>query len=125
MGRLTGGLMCSGCGYEHNCGTQGCRLIREAVDKLCGMEWIDPAVELPTNDDTVLVIASGKPHENHTLMNAQCTGTYSESGGWMIDEFPEWENPQVSHWMPLPEMPGKDCNKRREVMRDTGIAGSI
>ena len=105
MGRLTGGLMCIGCGYEHSCGTQGCRLIREAVDKLCGMEWIDPAVELPTNDDTVLVIASGKPHENRTLVNAQCTGTYSESDGWMIDEFPEWENPQVSRWMPLPEMP--------------------
>ena len=105
MGRLTGGLMCIGCGYEHSCGTQGCRLIREAVDKLCGMEWIDPAVELPTNDDTVLVIASGKPHENRTLVNAQCTGTYSESDGWMIDEFPKWENPQVSHWMLLPEMP--------------------
>ena len=101
----TGSIACLGCGYEHNCGTQGCRLIREAVDRLCGMEWIDPAVELPTNDNTVFVIASGKPHENITLESVPCTASYYETYGWMIDEFPEWENPQVSHWMPLPEMP--------------------
>lgn len=46
MGRLTGGLMCIGCGYEHNCRTQGCRLIREAVDKLCGM----PLPEIPEEE---------------------------------------------------------------------------
>ena len=101
----TGSIACIGCGYEHNCGTQGCRLIREAVDRLCGMEWIDPAVELPPDNVSVLVIVSGKPHENITLANTQSIGAYSEFEGWVIDEFPEWENPQVSHWMPLPEMP--------------------
>lgn len=27
----TGSLVCVGCGYEHNCGIHGCRILREAV----------------------------------------------------------------------------------------------
>ena len=27
-------LRCLGCGHEHNCGTGGCAIIREAADKL-------------------------------------------------------------------------------------------
>ena len=37
MGRLkveTGSLACLGCGYEHNCGTRGCAIIRAAVEAL-------------------------------------------------------------------------------------------
>lgn len=30
----TGSLACLGCGHEHNCGTGGCAIIREADDKL-------------------------------------------------------------------------------------------
>lgn len=30
----TGSLACLGCGHEHNCGTCGCAIIREAADKL-------------------------------------------------------------------------------------------
>lgn len=28
----TGSLACLGCGYEHNCSTKGCRILREAAD---------------------------------------------------------------------------------------------
>lgn len=104
----TGSLVCLGCGYEHNCSTQGCHLIREAVDKLCGTEWIDAKVELPPDDVAVLVIVSGKPCENITLVNTPCIGECSKSEWWMIDEFPAWENPQVSYWMPLPETPEEE-----------------
>lgn len=27
----TGSLACFGCGYEHNCGIHGCRILRETV----------------------------------------------------------------------------------------------
>ena len=27
----TGSLVCLGCGYEHNCGIHGCRILRETV----------------------------------------------------------------------------------------------
>ena len=30
----TGTLNCLGCGFEHNCGIHGCRVLREAADKL-------------------------------------------------------------------------------------------
>ena len=30
----TGGLMCLGCGHEHNCGVHGCAVIREEVQKM-------------------------------------------------------------------------------------------
>ena len=30
----TGSLACLGCGHEHNCGTGGCAIIREAAAKL-------------------------------------------------------------------------------------------
>ena len=30
----TGSLAYLGCGHEHNCGTGGCAIIREAADKL-------------------------------------------------------------------------------------------
>ena len=37
LGRLkveTGSIVCLGCGHEHNCSTQGCALIREAIAEL-------------------------------------------------------------------------------------------
>ncbi|WP_286030467.1 hypothetical protein [Anaerotignum lactatifermentans] len=30
----TGSLVCLGCGYEHNCGLHGCRILRETVSML-------------------------------------------------------------------------------------------
>lgn len=42
----TGGLICLGCGHEHNCGVHGCAVIREAAQRLeeyhQGKEHIDP-----------------------------------------------------------------------------------
>lgn len=42
----TGSLVCMSCGYEHNCGIHGCRILRETIarleqklveDKVCGV----------------------------------------------------------------------------------------
>lgn len=30
----TGSLVCLGCGYEHNCGVHGCRILRETITRL-------------------------------------------------------------------------------------------
>lgn len=30
----TGSLVCVGCGYEHNCGIHGCRILRETISWL-------------------------------------------------------------------------------------------
>ena len=33
----TGSLACTGCGYEHDCGTKGCAIMREAAENLFTM----------------------------------------------------------------------------------------
>ncbi len=30
----TGNFACLGCGYEHNCGIHGCRILRDTADRL-------------------------------------------------------------------------------------------
>ncbi len=88
----TGSLVCLGCRYEHNCSTQGCRLIREAVDKLCGTGWIDAKVELPPKREDVLV----------RYGNGYIGIDWSDSTRcFMFDRL----YGRVTHWMPLPEMP--------------------
>lgn len=68
-------------------------------------KWISVKDRLPEDDDLVLVIASGKPHENITLDNAIELATFSMDEGWILEMLPEWEDPKVTYWMPLPEPP--------------------
>lgn len=35
------GIDCSGCGFEHNCGTHGCAVMREAAEKLEELNTFD------------------------------------------------------------------------------------
>lgn len=34
----TGSIACLGCGHEHNCGTQGCAIIRAAAEELASAD---------------------------------------------------------------------------------------
>lgn len=68
--------------------------------------WISVEERLPDEyDGLVLAQVSGKPRENITLNNALQLACYiSEAGeGWIVEEYPEWENPNVIAWRPLPE----------------------
>ncbi len=68
--------------------------------------WIRAKDRLPTDEDEmVLAVVFGKPCENITLDGAYELATYIEREGWIIHAYPEWETPQVTHWMPLPEPP--------------------
>ena len=72
------------------------------------VEWIRADERLPDDErdgETVLAIVSGKPHENITLCQAIMLAGYFGEEGWLVNEYPEWENPVVTHWMPLPELP--------------------
>ena len=118
----TGSLMCMGCGYEHNCGIHGCAIMNMAADRLAndqthiaalqreieklrsGRRWIPVTERLPSGDEQVLVVVSGKPKENITLYEAVELATlYSD--GWCLETWPEWTGADVTHWMPLPEAP--------------------
>ena len=69
-------------------------------------KWISTKERKPADEDgCVLVVVSGKPCKNTTLDGAYAFATYCKGEGWVIEEYPEWETPEVACWMPLPEPP--------------------
>lgn len=67
-------------------------------------EWLDPEVELPIDpDEVVLVLVSGKPADNITLVCAPELALYDPDEGWILEMWPEWESPEVHRWMLIPE----------------------
>ena len=79
---------------------------QDVTDKDVGKNpgWISVKDRPPTDEDAlVLAVVSGKPCENITLDGAYELATYIEAEGWIIEPYPEWDTPEVTHWMPLPE----------------------
>ena len=83
--------------------------IREQEER----RWIPVTERLPGNDDFVLVIVSGKAG-NITLDNAAELASFSMDEGWILEMWPEWEDPKVTYWMPLPEPPKEDANAKMQ-----------
>ena len=77
---------------------------QDVTDKDVG-KWISVKDRLPDYMGEVLVIVSGKPHENITLDGAYEIAEYDPVEGWILDMWPEWCSGVVTHWMPLPEPP--------------------
>ena len=80
---------------------------QDATDKDVG-KWISVKDRLPDYMGEVLVIVSGKPHENITLDGAYEIAEYDPVEGWILEMWPEWCSGVVTHWMPLPEPPEED-----------------
>ena len=68
-------------------------------------QWISVKDRLPDYMGEVLVIVSGKPHENITLDGAYEIAEYDPVEGWILEMWPEWCSGVVTHWMPFPEPP--------------------
>ena len=66
--------------------------------------WIPVTEWLPEPDTQVLAIVSGR-WENITFDRAYELVSWSAYEGWIIEAWPELEDPEVTHWMPLPEPP--------------------
>lgn len=67
--------------------------------------WIPVTERLPENcNEDVLVTVDGVWRNVH-FKAAQELAVYSAKEGWILQMFPEWDNPPVTHWMPLPEPP--------------------
>ncbi|MGN0567113.1 MAG: DUF551 domain-containing protein [Acutalibacteraceae bacterium] len=107
-----GSLACLGCGHEHSCGIHGCAIMRAAADRieeLSASPWISVKDRLPELEGVFLVIVDGKPTTTITLINAVEIAEYWRDEGWFIEAYPEWENPNITYWMPIPEMPGEEA----------------
>lgn len=73
-------------------------------------EWVSVEKIMPPEHEPVLCIVNGKPKQNITLEGAYQLGSWNKTDGWIIDEYLDWEDADVSCWMPLPTPPGKDNN---------------
>ena len=73
-------------------------------------QWISVKDRLPDNDesDLVLAVVNGHPTNLIEIMGAYQFAEYSKKYGWVIESYPLWDNPEVTHWMPLPEPPEED-----------------
>lgn len=78
-----------------------------AIDSAADVSpWISVRDRLPDNpDNLVLVRATGKPKPNIELIDAVQLALYNAEDGWIVDEYPEWENAAITCWMPIPEPP--------------------
>ena len=95
---------CPVCGAPvkaHDCGAE--------PELTCWLEaqlprWIPVEERLPESDDNVLVIVNGEC-KTMTFEEAYMLASYYSGDGWIVEWYEEWENPVVTHWMPLPEPP--------------------
>lgn len=71
-------------------------------------EWVSVEDAMPPEHELVLCIVNGKPLPNIMLEDACQLGSWNKADGWIIDEYLDWEDADVSWWMPLPEPPGKE-----------------
>lgn len=61
-------------------------------------KWIPVTERLPEEDGCeYLVVVNG--------INRFVSIAVYEEEGWFIEVYPDWKDPIVTHWMPLPEPP--------------------
>ena len=79
---------------------------RKLTEGWAPLEWISAEDEAPAGDELVLCAVTGK-HGGVTFHEAILLGSWNENDGWILESYPDIENPGVTHWMELPEGPGE------------------
>ena len=64
--------------------------------------WIPVSERLPEDGCGVLVTVNGK-HNNITFVDALGIAEYDGDFGWIVEGYPQWTDPNVTAWQPLPE----------------------
>ena len=72
------------------------------IDAFGKMNWISTDHKIPETGGLVLAIVNGN-FKNITFVNNIVLAEYTDCG-WIIDSYPEWDNANVSYWMPIPEL---------------------
>lgn len=89
------------------------KAICEMVDWESGVDvspseqkWISVTERLPEADVLVLAVVNGN-YRNIEFRNALEIACHN-GDGWCLEAFPEWDGPEITYWMPLPEPPGEE-----------------
>nr|DAI88018.1 MAG TPA: Protein of unknown function (DUF551) [Caudoviricetes sp.] len=69
--------------------------------------WIPVEERLPEEDTIVLLTVSGL-YSCITFSDAIELGNLCSDGEWFIEGYPDWDDPNVTAWMPLPEQYQKE-----------------
>ena len=103
----TGRVACPGCKYEYRCGIHGCAIICEAATRLeelreraQGPRWISVNDRLPGPWEDVLV-----RHRGNATTRPRANILFRSKG--RTDFGCDDVFGPVTHWMPLPELPGE------------------
>lgn len=69
-------------------------------------KWVPVTERLPEDSNDVLAVVFGRPMRNIELIGALHIAAYCGSdAGWYVPEYPDWDDPRVTHWRPLPDGP--------------------
>ena len=80
----------------------GLDMAMEIIRKHMNDDWISVDERLPEDDDFVLVTVTGI-YNALTFSDAIQLASYCKGDGWFVEGYPDWENPNVSAWRPLPD----------------------
>ncbi|MBS6263642.1 MAG: DUF551 domain-containing protein [Clostridium sp.] len=74
------------------------------VGEFCRQQdrWIPVKERSPEDDSFVLVTVDGI-YNTITFSHAIQLASYCEDDGWFIEGYPDWDDPEVTAWKPLPE----------------------
>ena len=87
---------------------EACALAIDALREQEERRWIPVTEKLPDDGDSVIVVVSGKVG-SLSLHDAIEFAEFSIDEGWILEMWPEWEDPKVTYWMPCPEPPKEDA----------------
>ena len=96
---------------EEPCGSchgGDCFVWQGASGRMGQGDWIPVAERMPEDEQPVLAVVSGQPEKNILFDHAIELAKFSRVEGWILEILPEWENPKVSHWIPVPELPKEE-----------------
>ena len=78
------------------------KMLKELNEEQRKHRWIPVEERLPEEDTIVLLTVSGL-YSCITFSDAIELGNLCSDGSWFIEGYPDWDNPEVTAWMPLPE----------------------
>ena len=78
------------------------KMLKELNEEQCKHRWIPVEERLPEEDTIVLLTVSGL-YSCITFSDAIELGNLCSDGEWFIEGYPDWDDPNVTAWMPLPE----------------------